>query len=305
MITKPMKAEKVKAEDLENLTWPALVSPKIDGIRCLMHPTLGPVTRSFIPVPNEYIREQLLALADGTHLDGELVVVNPETHKVLPFNEIQSGVMSRGGRPNFAFCAFDTFRDPQEEYLERCVDTEFIVEQIGHPRIRPVRHDYVANVEEFTEQAYQHIYLGYEGSMIRSLDGPYKSGRSTLKQGWLLKYKAWADADGVVIGFKELMHNENPDLRDNFDQAKRSSHKENMVPAGTLGALLLETDWGELSVGSGFDAMARQLIWERNMVNHNAPGGQGDRGRTVTFKYQVHGMQNKPRFPIFLRFRED
>ncbi len=311
MITKPMLASTAKAEDLENLNWPALVSAKIDGIRCMIHPTLGPVTRSFKPVPNVHIREQLLIMAKDSNLDGELIIVDPEKGGAIPFNAIQSGVMSRSGRPDFVFCAFDIFRAPDEPYLERFVDTEFIVDAIGHPRIQVVHHTYVANAKEFMEIAAQHIDQGYEGSMIRHLDGPYKSGRSTLKQGWLLKYKAWADAEGTIVGFEELMHNENPDLRDNFDRAKRSSHKANMVPANTLGALVLSTNWGTLRVGTGFDASLRQEIWDRNMVKQLNEGRwiirgpQPDINRTVTFKYQAHGMQDKPRFPVFKGFRED
>jgi DNA ligase-1 len=216
------------------------------------------------------------------------------------------------------FRAFDCFRKPDEHFLERYADTEFVIDRIGHQQITAVHHTWVADMDEFMHVADQHILQGYEGTMIRHLDGPYKSGRSTLKQGWLVKYKAWADAEGTVIGFEELMRNENPDLKDEFGLAKRSSHKENMVPANTLGALILETEWGTLRVGTGFDATARQIIWNRNMVKVLKDGEtsfdeyevlvrgrQPDLGRTVTFKYQPHGMQDLPRFPVFLGFREE
>ncbi len=169
-----------------------------------------------------------------------------------------------------------------------------------------LQHEWVANETEFMLAASKHIDQGFEGTMIRSFDGPYKSGRSTLKQGWLLKYKAWADAEGTVVGFEELMHNENPDLRDKFDHAKRSSHKANMIPANTLGALILSTEWGELRVGTGFDAALRQEIWG-SMKWSEVEGRYLTSyfGRTITFKYQAHGMQDKPRFPVFKGFRED
>ncbi len=301
MITKPMLASTVQPEELENLTWPALVSHKIDGIRCIIHPTLGPVTRSFKPVPNEYVRETLKDAAAELYLDGELVI-SAKDGELLNFNATQSGIMSRSGRPDFVFYAFDCFRKPDEHYLERYIDVDFICDQMNHPRIKCVAHLWVANADEFRRAAFDHIEHGFEGTMIRSFDGPYKSGRSTLKQGWLLKYKAWADAEGTIVGFEELMHNKNPDLRDNFDRAKRSSHKANMIPANTLGALILNTVWGTLRVGTGFDAAQRQEIWNRNMIEVQ---GSPDLYRTVTFRYQKHGMQDKPRFPSFKGFRED
>ncbi len=308
MITRPMKAATAKHEHLEGLTWPALVSPKIDGIRCLMHPELGPVTRSFIPVPNAHIYEALKRVAGNCRLDGELVATGMDGG-ICTFNKTQSAIMSRGGRPLFMYLVFDCFRQPDEKFLERYTDVEFIVGTMNHPHISVVTHKWVASVEEFLGVAQTHINQGYEGTMIRSFDGPYKSGRSTLKQGWLLKYKEWADAEGTVVGFEERMHNANEDIKDNFGHAKRTSHKENMVPMGTLGALILDTAWGELRVGTGFDDSLRQEIWTRNTsvedMYREKHTGPPDLGRTVTFKYQEYGMQDKPRFPVFMRFRED
>jgi hypothetical protein len=58
-ITRPMLSGTATDSDLDNLEWPMLCSPKIDGIRCIMHPHLGPVTRSFKLLPNNHIRDIL------------------------------------------------------------------------------------------------------------------------------------------------------------------------------------------------------------------------------------------------------
>ncbi|MFM7851045.1 MAG: hypothetical protein ACKO96_03815, partial [Flammeovirgaceae bacterium] len=50
---------------------------------------------------------------------------------------------------------------------------------------------------------------GYEGVMIRGLHGPYKQGRATLKQGWLMKLKEFDDDEAVIIGYEEKMKNNN------------------------------------------------------------------------------------------------
>ncbi len=309
MITKPMKAATVYARCFDDVAWPVLGSPKIDGIRCLIHPELGPVTMSFKPVPNKYIRESLARMCKGTNFDGELTTLNPETMETLPFNQIQSQVMSHGGKPHYLYRVFDCFRNPEAPFSMRHHEARIVVQNIqDHLHVDIVEHECIASAETFREYANACIVGGYEGAMIRSLDGPYKSGRSTLRQGWLLKYKEWEDDEGTVIGFYELMHNSNEDVRDVFDHAKRSSAKAGMLPMGTLGGLILKTKWGELRVGSGFDAAQRQELWNRRGVNILGLSpedlSKGVVGRTVTFKYQAHGMQNKPRFPIFKSFRE-
>jgi len=308
-IERPMLAATVAYDDLEKVEWPVLCSPKIDGIRCLIHPELGPVTRSFKPLPNEHVRERLLIYAGHSYLDGELVSVDNKG-TILTFNQTQSAMMSHNGQPLFVFMVFDCFDRPDWDFGSRHLQAKETCKKINKPEIQLLVHKVAHNMEDFIKFTDACIEAGFEGAIIRAPAGIYKSGRSTLKQGWLLKYKQWADAEGTVIGFEELMHNDNPDKRDKFDLAKRSSHKDNMVPAGTLGALVLDTAWGELRIGVGFDQATRQAIWNRNEVK-NLGGGitihdmpQPDIGKTVTFKYQPHGMQDLPRFPVFLRFRD-
>jgi DNA ligase-1 len=294
MITKPMLSATVHKEELDKLDYPLICSPKLDGIRCLLHPTLGAVTRSFKPVPNVYIREDLARLAGDQMLDGELLALDDDMEP-LDFNTTQSHVMTRGGQPSYTFAVFDCFEFPDQPFAERLGMAHGRVYGINHPRVMAVTHTLIQDREEFEQRALRYLEEGFEGTMIRSVEGPYKSGRSTLNQGWLVKYKEWSDAEGTVVGFEERMHNANEDQKDNFGYAKRSSHQENMVPMGTLGALILDTVWGELRVGTGFDDFMRDTIWHMQ---------GGTLGKTVTFKYQPFGMQDKPRFPVFKHFRE-
>ena len=305
-IERPMLASTVSYDTLHKVEWPVMVSPKVDGIRCLIHPTLGPVTRSFKPVPNAYVREQLENQLGHSYLDGELIAVDGN-EKDLTFNQTQSAMMSHSGRPLFKFMVFDCFESPGLDFSTRHEYARHIARRAMWAPVKILRHVMVDNIEDFMKFTDQCIRDGYEGSIIRAPAGPYKNGRSTLNQGWLLKYKEWRDAEGTITGFVELMHNSNEDIRDNFDQAKRSSAKDGMVPMGTLGALEIETQWGKVYLGSGFDAATRQEIWNRNLSPQWQPDSftAPDRGRTVTFKYQPHGMQDLPRFPIFKGFRED
>jgi len=303
VITRPMLAATVEVESFDKIKWPVLASPKIDGIRCLIHPTLGPVSRTFKSIANVYVREWLGEYCGGSHLDGELYAITEDG--TADFNATQSAIMSRSGRPNFLYAVFDCFDrpdDPFESRHARAIAKANIIHRTTLS-VMGLEHVILRNVGDLVEYSDECLARGYEGIVIRDQGGTYKSGRSTLNQGGMLKYKPWADAEGTIIGFEELMHNDNEQEGDAFGLAKRSSHKDNLIPAGVLGALVLHTAWGELRVGTGFDFATRKAIWERNY--HGEPKTAGDWGRIVTFKYQKHGMQDLPRFPVFKGFREE
>ncbi len=288
-ITKPMLATAMK--DPADIRYPLLASPKLDGIRCLIHPDHGPVSRKFKPIPNEYIREKL-SYVNLHGLDGELVTYT--NGKLDDFNTIQSKVMSVDGEPTFHFLVFDDFTDPDKAFAVRitrasvrCDDWLDYVQCVDHQ---------VVNGETLLRELYaMWMAHGYEGAMTRDPTAPYKQGRSTLKQEWLLKLKAFADAEGTVIAFEEQLRNTNPAELDELGHTKRSRKGEGLVGKGTLGKLILETEWGLLSVGTGFDDNLRQEIWDNR---------DEYLGALVTFTYQPSGMQDKPRFPVFKGFRD-
>ncbi len=308
MITRPMKASTVEMATMDKIVWPAYCSPKIDGIRLMIHPELGPITSGFKPLPNHHVREALMEICGGSHLDGELYSIDQDGTAL--FNRTQSDMMSRGGEPNFRFATFDCFFHTDWGFAERYHMTSSIVHEVNHPCLKMLTHTLIGSTEEFLDYIKACMEDGFEGAVVRSLAGPYKSGQSTLNQGWMLKYKPWSDAEGIVIGFEELYHNENPQEEGLTGLSKRSSHKAGKTAAGTLGALVLQTDWGELRVGifKGKDAAWRQKIWDRNwrglVISHDGVDAP-DLGRKVTFKYQKHGMQSLPRFPVFKGWRED
>jgi len=145
------------------------------------------------------------------------------------------------------------------------------------------------------EESY--LAAGYEGVMLRHPDGPYKHGRSTAKEAWLLKVKRFVDAEAKVIGYSEAQHNANEAKRNELGQLERSSHKAGKVGKQTLGALMVKDlkTGVEFDIGTGFTESQRQLLW-----------AQGDNliGKVVKYKSQPTGVKDKPRFPVFLGFRD-
>jgi len=154
-------------------------------------------------------------------------------------------------------------------------------------------------VEEIEAKAHED---GYEGVIVRDPRAPYKQGRSTATQGWLLKLKRYEDAEAVIIGFEELMHNENEAFTNVQGHTSRTSHKAGQRAGNVLGALtcrLVSDPSVVFSIGTGFDFQQRETFWYDRAALM---------GKIVKFKYMPYGMLGStgvPRFPVFLSFRDE
>jgi DNA ligase-1 len=290
MTFKPMLSGKAPA-DLMQLRYPVLASPKLDGVRCIIRDGVA-VSRNLKPIPNEYVRAALEGLPDG--IDGELMVVGG-------FNACQSVFMSRDKEePNFWFFAFDWYGELDFAFEDRLRALTQWSEDFGHNNLRVVEHVKIHNAEQLAAYEAQCLAEGFEGVMVRDPEGSYKHGRSTTREGGLLKIKQFVDEEAVVIDLIERMHNENEATLDVFGRTERSTHKEGKRPAGDIGALRCRTtDGAEFQIGTGFTAEERIVMWNKRAELI---------GRLVTFKHQpdpggrLEGQA--PRFPVYLGFRD-
>lgn len=288
MITKPMLA--VAAEDLEKIVFPVLCSPKLDGIRALkVNGKL--LSRSFKPIPNDFIRTMVEhTLPNG--VDGELLVGNT-------FHESSSGVMSQEGQPNFQYAMFDYVTGAlNKPFIDRLADLKTMLESssLMGKHFTIVSHTIVSCVGDLIALEQQTVDQGYEGLMIRSLRGPYKCGRSTAKEGYLLKLKRFEDSEAVILDYEEQMHNTNEAKKDVLGRTERSTAKDGMVPKGVLGTIIVRDvrSGVEFKIGTGFDDAQRAKFWrERSSLP----------GKLVKYKYQPSGVKEAPRFPTFLSLR--
>ena len=69
----------------------------------------------------------------------------------------------------------------------------------------------------------------------------------------------------MVIGMEEKMHNANEATIGELGQTKRTSHQENLVPMGTMGALIVrDLKTGvEFNIGTGFSNADRDWWWSQ------------------------------------------
>lgn len=280
--------------DLEKIRYPVMVSPKVDGIRCLIKDGQA-LSRSLKPIPNHHV--QSLAQHWPNGLDGELIVGSAVDKGA--YNRTQSAVMSKEGVPDVIYLTFDRWDMDEEPFHSRFEAAQPRKEWgTGALNIVAVHHTQINSEEELLNYETHALALGYEGVMIRDPNGKYKFGRSTVNQGILLKLKRFEDSEAVILHATELMHNGNRATTNALGHTERSHRQENLVPMGTLGNLVV-TDMKtgvEFEIGTGFTAHQRQHLWDN--IDHYI-------GNVVKYKYLAHGMKDRPRHPVFLGFRDE
>lgn len=290
---KPMLAEHA---DMTKIKFPVMASTKLDGIRAVvLNGKL--LSRSLKPIKNKYTRS-LFEKPEYEGLDGELIVGSPTDPKC--FNKTTSGVMTEEGEPNVHYYVFDQI----PEYSGQPENTPFksrfndLQESMPMEHVVLVQQKLVWNLPELEEFEKQCLKQGYEGVIIKDLNSPYKYGRSTLREGYMLKIKRYKDAEAKILSVEELLSNTNEATRDELGKVKRSNHKSGMVPQDTLGSLVVQDlkTGTQFNIGTGFDEELRGTLWKNKSRII---------GKIVKYKYFDYGSIDKPRHPVFLGFRDE
>lgn len=283
---RPMLASTLKTEDFSSLRFPLYCTPKLDGIRYLKVDNRL-LSRTLKQIPNEYI--QTLCKSQPEFTDGEIIAGN--------FQETTSLVMSDYKEGHFTLYVFDYLKDPNLSYLERMEQLSKLEcptnDKFSVAKLLPVK---ISNVKELTEYEEKCLSEGYEGIMLRSPNGKYKYGRATPREQSLMKLKRFSDYEATIIGFEEHMTNLNESIPDEMGLLKKQTLKENKIGSNKLGSLVVEKDGIQFKVGSGFNDSLREQIWDNQ---------ERYLGKIIKFKtFEVTGVKEKPRFPIFLGFRD-
>lgn len=282
---------------LGGLAYPLLASPKLDGVRALCLPGVGLVSRNLKPIPNRHVRRCLSDLC-LTGLDGELILGDPASPSV--FRDTASAVMSHDGEPPVKLHVFD-MHGLSAGFSARLNYIGSLSGITQHPHVVLVPHVLIKREAQLVDYEQECLRQGYEGVMLRHPDGPYKQGRSTLREGWLMKLKRFNDGEAVVVDCEERLHNANAATTNALGYTERSSHKANMLGRGDLGALVVRAVNGPYEgmtfrIGTGFDDAERADLWTKK---------RAILGAVVKYKYFPTGSKEAPRFPVFLGFRPE
>ena len=289
MTFKPMLLPR-ESPDLDNLKYPVYVTPKLDGIRCLFKDGVA-LSRTLKPIPNKSI--QAWAKKWGKQLegmDGELIVGKSTSPTV--YRDTNSFVMSHDKEGEFYFYHFDWWNDTLQPYNVRYYDGYIQDVPDNYRKVlayKAIDKEHLLKLEEHC------LEKGYEGIVIRSEHGKYKYGRCTIKENNSFKLKRFEDAEAIIVGFEEEMHNGNIAETNELGRTKRSTAKSGMVGKQSLGAFTCRTPEGiEFSIGSGFSQQDRLDYWKSK---------DSLLGCVVKYKHFPIGVKDKPRHPIFLGFR--
>ena len=274
--------------DLSKLVFPLLASAKLDGVRAIVRDGVV-YSRSNKPIPNKAVQTKFHGYE---YFDGELIYGDPTSKSC--YRDTVSIVMSHDKEADgVQFFVFDHIERMHERYYHRMPSAK---KHNLRESVVPLTQVLCSNLDDVLAYEEKCLEEGHEGLILRSPDAPYKMGRSTVKEGYLLKLKRFSDFEATVIGFEERMHNGNEATTNELGRTKRSSHKENKTGRGDLGALLLRTKDGiEFACGTGFDDALRVEIWA-NQKKYL--------GKLAKIKSFDIGVKTKPRHPVFLGWRD-
>lgn len=292
---KPMLA---KDGDLTKLKFPVAVQSKLDGIRAsVVNGKL--VSRTLKPIPNAEIRAAL-ERPEFEGLDGELIVGSAVATDC--YRTTVSFVMApnKTGEP-WTFHAFDKWDHPGHFQARYDAVFETLTGTHHGGRIKVVSTAMADSIEAVNALEELTVAQGGEGIIVRTLDSPYKFGRSG-KTGPLLKVKRFEDFEAVVIGVYEEMHNANERYENELGRGQRSTAQAGLVGKDRLGGLILRglnSGWEgvEFRCGTGFDHEQREVLWK-----HRESIVEGEHVAKV--KCFPVGVKDKPRHPVFLGWRD-
>lgn len=298
---RPMLAADI-SDQLDKIRFPVYATPKLDGVRALVFPD-GVYSRSMKKIPNFHV-QLAFGRDDLVGLDGELIVGYPTAKDV--YRRTQSAVARVEGEPRVSFYVFDNYNcEEPAQYRNRLrLYTDPGVWGVtGIVRVEARRCD--TEAELLLAEA-EFLNEGYEGLILRSPDGLYKNGRSTVKEQGMLKLKRFTDGEAEIIGIEEEMHNGNEATTNELGRTERSSHKENLTGKGRMGALIvrdLQTKV-EFKIGTGFTADDRVKFYA---YLHDSESGKIHFkcvGKVVKYKHFAIGAKDKPRHPTYVGLRE-
>lgn len=281
---------------LERVRYPIDVQPKYDGIRCVLSNGTA-MSRTWKPLPNLDIQTGLDHLPSG--LDGEIMVRAPGGGW-LPFPQIQGFVMAETpDELDWVYMVFDDAEDPIRWYCDRYRTAHLKIAGSDHNRVQIVRGRLARNPDEVKAVYSELLAAGYEGAILRDPEGPYKHGRATLKQGWLLKLKPREDAEAEVLELLPLQRNDNPQQRNELGYAKRSTAKAGRRSVELLGTIRARVLNGRFA-GKEFACGFRGTDAERAAM---FAAGDALLGEAFTFTFSPDPGYELPRQPVFKAWR--
>ena len=262
-----------------SVDYPVDVQPKLDGVRCMAYwegDSVYLMSRGGKKWEcSEHIEKQLeKVLPKGWVLDGELYLHG------ATFQEITKLVKKlRTESVNIEYHVYDVPRiegDTLEDWVDRCSCLgEFKDMSEDCESVTVVRTDMANNEDEVYELQSEYLEEGYEGAIVRELDGEYRFGYRSRS---LLKVKNFMDEEYKIVDFTTGVGRFDGCIiwiceTENGDRFK-------VVPQGTM-----------------------EAMEERQKTYYNARRDGEGIGELLKVKFFELTDDNIPRFPVGLGIR--
>ena len=199
----PMLAKDYR-EYSHKMTYPAIVQPKLEGVRCFARKVEESrvvfISREGNEFPNlQYMADFVVGiLGVGEELDGEIY------HHGMDFEDITSLLKNPEYQEDrerlLKFHVYDLPTDKNIPTSERITELERRFSLL--PEVSPlelVHSSGVDNEEEMYEAFTAYVESDYEGIIIRNKDSFYEYGRRSYG---LMKYKEFLDEEFEILGVK-------------------------------------------------------------------------------------------------------
>jgi DNA ligase-1 len=284
----------------ETPRFPCFGSPKLDGFRCVVVDGKA-LSKTLKPVRNARV-QKALGIAGLNGLDGELVVGRPTEHpddETTVLGRTMSGVTSGDGDPDFKFYVFDRWDRPTRPFSWRSGSAEDIIDDFPKRPLSFVPQRLLRTWPEVLSFEEEMLAAGYEGVCLRPADSPYKYGKVTPKEGWLLKMKRFTDGEATVLEVRPAMSNQNEAERTPSGKLVRSTSAVGRTASLEAGKLRVQ------DLATGQDMLIGTGRMPKTMRVELLERPERAVGKVVTWRYFGYGVLNAARHAHFVAFRHE
>lgn len=253
----------------KDIQFPCYVQPKLDGTRCVGIPQKGLFSRNKKAYPHlEHIRREMDSLPSSIILDGELY------SDELTFQEIvglvKSETLKEGEEQKHLKIKFHVYDlICSLPYQERRTNINHLLRSKCFKSIVPVLTEVCQDISMMKEKHAEYIAQGYEGIMLRNMEGMYRGVRCADLQ----KYKEFFDKEYEVVGFQD---------------------GQGLESGCVLWVCQTES-------GARFSCRPRGSREDRQQLFID---GNSYIGKMLTIRYQEETDDGLPRFPVGICFRD-
>jgi DNA ligase-1 len=298
--------------DESKVRFPCIAQPKIDGVRGLN--LTGVLTGRSLKSHKNLHATRVFSHPHFKGFDGEMAAGLWTDQDLC--RKTTGALNSIKGEPSLAWHVFDYVTEVtvslpyKDRYKHLAARVAELHAQCQGLQLHLVPAHYVTTMDQLIALDTKWLDDGFEGTCIRDPDGMYKEGRSTVKEGGLLRIKRFMEEDAEVLEVHEGQANGNEAKTNELGRTERSTHQENMTPNGMVGTLTCRL------LKDVFDPQSKALLLATGQIVTVSAGSMDHKDRrhylenpdeivlkTIKFRFFPKGAKDRPRFPTFVSIR--